>query len=73
MPSNTLSSLQASVRADASAGRFCRMFDTIDIMVASDPRSADKARALRTQYDALCSYAMAGAGVWEFEVKIICK
>ena len=61
MPSNTLSSLQASVRADASAGRFCRMFDTIDIMVASDPSSADKVRALRTQYDALCSYAMAGA------------
>ncbi|MDE5688078.1 MAG: tetratricopeptide repeat protein [Paramuribaculum sp.] len=61
MTQDTLSSLQASVRADAAAGRFCRMFDTVDIMVGSDPGSADMARALRTQYDALCSYAMAGA------------
>ena len=56
-----MASLRNSVAEDAVAGRFGRMFDTLDNMLGSHPRWMDQARALRTQYDALCSYALAGA------------
>lgn len=61
MAENTIYSLRESVVEDAVSGRFGRMFDTLDTMVASRPQWADRSRALRTQYDALCTYALAGA------------
>lgn len=61
MNKDTLASLRKSVVDDANAGRFGRMFDTLDTMVCSKPQWADRSRALRTQYDAMCGYALAGA------------
>lgn len=61
MAENTIYSLRKSVLDDAVSGRFGRMFDTLDTLVASRPQWADSSRALRTQYDALCAYALAGA------------
>jgi tetratricopeptide (TPR) repeat protein len=61
MNKDNLATLRASVLADAKAGRFCRMFDTLDNLVAAKPVWADRCRNLRTQYDALCSYALDGA------------
>lgn len=59
--SNNMSSLRESVLKDAVAGRFGSMFDTLETMLGSHPQWIDRSRALRTQYDALCSYALAGA------------
>lgn len=56
-----MASLRNSVAEDAVEGRFGRMFDTLDNMLGSHPQWIDRARNLRTQYDALCSYALAGA------------
>ncbi|MDE6650918.1 MAG: TIGR02391 family protein, partial [Paramuribaculum sp.] len=61
MTDNNMAALRSSVAQDAVAGRFGRMFDTLDNMLGSHPQWIDRARALRTQYDALCAYALAGA------------
>ncbi len=58
---DTLASLRRSVLEDAVSGRFGRMFDTLDNMVGNRPDWFDRSRALRTQYDAMCGYAIAGA------------
>ncbi|MDE6048367.1 MAG: tetratricopeptide repeat protein [Paramuribaculum sp.] len=61
MTDNNMASLRESVVEDAVAGRFGRMFDTLDNILGAHPQWMDRSRALRTQYEALCGYALAGA------------